>query len=154
MQDTITVVGTVGTEPSKTRTSAGLDICSFRLCTTERRFDKAENKWVDASKNWYTVSTFRSLAQNVGVSVQKGDRVLVTGRMRVREWESGDKRGIDVSIVADALGHDLMWGTTSYARSSNGQARQPEAQEGPSEEPAADVDEAFPDTFADETVPF
>jgi single-strand DNA-binding protein len=71
---------------------------------------------VDADTNWYTVTTFRQLATNVVGSVAKGQRVVVTGRLRVREWATEDKHGTNVEIDADALGHDLSWGTAAFTR--------------------------------------
>jgi single-strand DNA-binding protein len=66
--------------------------------------------------NWYTVTAFRQLAQNVGSSVQKGDRVVVTGRLKIRKWESGQREGMVVEIDAEAIGHDLAWGTSTFTR--------------------------------------
>lgn len=116
MPDTITVTGLVATTPRHVVTSEGLPITSFRLCSTLRRYDRTENKWVDADTNWYTVTTFRQLATNVVGSVAKGQRVVVTGRLRVREWATEDKHGTNVEIDADALGHDLSWGTAVFSR--------------------------------------
>jgi len=116
MPDTITVTGLVATTPRHLVTSEGLPITSFRLCSTLRRYDRNEGKWVDADTNWYTVATFRQLATNVVGSVAKGQRVVVTGRLRVREWATEDKHGTNVEIDADALGHDLSWGTAVFTR--------------------------------------
>ena len=51
-------------------------------------------------------------------SIQKGQRVIVSGRLRVRDWSTDDKHGTNVEIDADAVGHDLSWGTTSFTRST------------------------------------
>lgn len=67
--------------------------------------------------NWYTVSSYRQLALNIVASVHKGDRVLVTGRLRIREWGDGEKRGLNIDLDADALGHDLSWGKSAFTRS-------------------------------------
>lgn len=117
MTDTLTITGLVATPPRQLITAEGLAVTSFRLASQLRRFDRKKNSWVDAGTNWYTVSTYRQLATNVGASVQKGDRVLVTGRLRIREWEDGEKRGMNIDLDADALGHDLGWGTASFTRS-------------------------------------
>jgi single-strand DNA-binding protein len=118
LSDTITLTGIVGSEPRAITTAEGLAITSFRLASTQRRFDKGQEKWVDGETNWYTISTFRQLATNSAVSVKKGERVLVTGRLRIREWESGGKTGTNIEIEADAVGHDLSWGTASFSRGS------------------------------------
>ena len=63
------------------------------------------------------MTTFRQLAINIVGSIEKGQRVVVTGRLRVRDWQTGDRAGTNVEIDADAVGHDLAWGTAVYTRS-------------------------------------
>ncbi len=116
MSDTITLTGVVATEPNQVVTTGGLGIASFRLASTHRYFDRREQKWVDGDTNWFTVSAFRQLGDNVHRSVQKGQRVIVRGRLKVRAWEKGDRSGIAVEIEADAVGHDLNWGASSWQR--------------------------------------
>jgi len=115
--DTIALTGIVATTPRHLVTSSGLAITSFRLACRQRRFDRVKNAWVDADTNWYTVSTFRQLAHNVERSVHKGEPVLVTGRLRIRDWENEDRAGTSVEVEADAVGHNLTWGTTALVRS-------------------------------------
>ena len=116
MTDTIFLTGLVATTPRHLTTSDGLTITSFRMASSVRRFDRASNRWVDGDTNWYTVSSFRSLAVNSAESLQKGDRVMVNGRLRIRDWENTDRSGTTVEIEADSLGHDLTYGTASYVR--------------------------------------
>ncbi|MBW4033500.1 MAG: single-stranded DNA-binding protein [Acidobacteria bacterium] len=63
------------------------------------------------------MTSFRQLATNVVGSISKGQRVVVSGRLRVRDWESGDRAGTTVEIDADAIGHDLSWGSAVFTRS-------------------------------------
>ena len=116
MSDNIMLTGFVGSEPKSLTTAEGLAITSFRLASTQRRFDRTQDKWIDGETNWYTVTTFRQLAANAAVSINKGERVLVSGRLKVREWEANGKKGTNVDIEADALGHDLSWGTAAFSR--------------------------------------
>jgi len=113
---TITLTGIVATTPRHLVTSDGLPITSFRLASTQRRYDTASEKWVDGETNWFTVTVFRSLATNVASSVKKGERVIVAGALRIREWENGEKSGTNVEVEADALGHDLSWGAATFTR--------------------------------------
>lgn len=123
MNDTITIRGYVATEVRSTTTESGLPVAGFRICTTERRFDRMLGTWRDGQTNWYTVNLFRQLAVNVGVSVQKGDRVLVTGRLKVRPWTRDDGRsGTAVEVDAESVGHDLQWGTARYRRNPAGRS--------------------------------
>lgn len=118
MSDTITVTGLVATTPKNLVTATGLAVTTFRLASNQRRYDKAQQKWVDIDTNWFTVTSFRQLAANVVVSLQKGQRIVVTGRLRVRDWSTDDKKGTSVEIDAEALGHDLTWGTAAFTRSA------------------------------------
>ena len=117
MTDTITLTGLVATTPRHLVTSEGLPITSFRLASTQRRYDRGAQKWIDGETNWYTITAFRQLAINVVGSVNKGQRIVVSGKLRVRDWESGDRAGTTVEVDADALGHDLSWGTSVFTRS-------------------------------------
>jgi single-strand DNA-binding protein len=116
VSDIITLTGIVGTDPKAVTTAEGLAITSFRLASTQRKFDKAQEKWVDGETNWYSVTTFRQLATNSAVSVKKGERILVTGRLRIREWKNAEKSGTNIDIEAESLGHDLSWGTAAFSR--------------------------------------
>jgi single-strand DNA-binding protein len=128
MSDTITITGLIATTPRHVVTSEGLPITSFRLASSQRRFDKAAEKWVDASTNWYTVTSFRQLAVNAVPSLGKGDRIVVSGRVRVRDWQTDDRTGTTVEIEAETIGHDLFWGTAQYTRTagSNDPATEPD----------------------------
>lgn len=117
MSDRITITGLVATQPRHIVTSEGLPITSFRLASTQRRFDTATEKWIDGETNWYTVTAFRQLATHTAVSVDKADRILVVGKLRIREWESDERTGTNIEVEAEAIGHDLTWGTGVFTRS-------------------------------------
>lgn len=117
MTDIITLTGLVATTPRHIVTSEGLAITSFRLASNQRRFDRGQNAWVDGDTNWYTITAFRQLGTHVASSVEKGQRVMVTGRVRIRDWESGEKAGTTIEIDAEAIGHDLTWGRATFTRS-------------------------------------
>lgn len=122
MSDTIGLTGLVATTPRHLTTSEGLSITSFRLASSQRRFDRTQQRWIDADTNWYTVSCFRSLAENAATSIAKGDRVILMGKIKIRDWENTDRSGTTVEIEADALGHDLHWGTAHYVRTPSAPA--------------------------------
>lgn len=116
MTDSITLTGLVATAPRHIVTSEGLAISSFRLASTQRRFDRSTERWIDGDTNWYTVTGFRQLAINVASSIAKGQRVVVFGRLRIREWENGERSGTTIEVEADSIGHDLAWGTSAFTR--------------------------------------
>jgi single-strand DNA-binding protein len=114
--DTITITGNVATDPELKRTAAGVAITTFRVASGRRKYDRDSGTWSDSGTNWYTVSVFRMLADHAFHSLSKGDRVILTGRLRLREWDNGTRRGTAVEIDADAIGHDLLWGTTTFVK--------------------------------------
>ena len=116
MTDKITITGLVATTPRHLITSEGLPITSFRLANSYRKFDRSQHKWVDGETNWYTVTSFKQLAINTAGSVNKGDRIVVTGDLRIRDWDNGERAGTSVEVEATAIGHDLAWGTSTYNR--------------------------------------
>jgi single-strand DNA-binding protein len=116
MQTTFHVVGTIATDPKLIQAPSGVQLCSFRLASDERRYDRQQQAWIDGTTNWFSVSTFRSLALNAHASFHKGDRVIVSGKLRVRNWEKDEKRGTSVEIEADAVGHDVRWGVSQFQK--------------------------------------
>jgi single-strand DNA-binding protein len=116
MAEQITVMGLVATTPRHLVTQDGLPITSLRIACSNRRFDTASNRWVDGDTNWYTVTAFKQLAINMAGSISKGERIIVTGKLRVRDWDNGERAGTSVEIEAESVGHDLTWGTAQFTR--------------------------------------
>jgi single-strand DNA-binding protein len=116
MAENLTVSGLVATTPRHLATGDGVLITSFRLASSSRRFDRTAGKWVDGETNWYTITAFRQLAINAAGSVNKGDRIIVQGVLRVRDWDNGERAGTSVEIEAEAIGHDLTWGSSVFTR--------------------------------------
>ena len=118
MTDSITITGLVATVPYVVNQDDKVPFVSFRLASNQRYYDRRTSQWVAADTNWYTVTAFRALAVNAAASVVKGDRVLVTGRLKIRRWEAGEKNGTSVDVEADSIGHDLLWGTARFAKTA------------------------------------
>lgn len=119
MNDTfVTIVGNLAEDPRRHDSSAGSPVTSFRVGCVQRRLDKGLDKWVDGPTSWYRVSAFRSLGQHAFESLRKGQRVVVVGKLRLRSWEAGDKQGVAAEIDAEAVGHDLRWGTSAFSPTS------------------------------------
>ncbi|MDP9394379.1 MAG: single-stranded DNA-binding protein [Actinomycetota bacterium] len=114
----VTVSGNVVTDPRHVETQDGVHITSFRLASTPRRWDRRIRQWVDGDTSYYSVTCWRHLAQNAAASLHKGDPVVVTGDLRVREWTSGERSGTSADIDAVALGHDLSRGMSEFRRVS------------------------------------
>lgn len=118
MSDTVTIVGKVGNEPTRSQTPGGVPVVNFRLASGQRRYDARSGQWIDQGTNWYSVAAFRQLAEHVKVSLRKGDSVIVTGRLKLREWEYNDRKYSSVDIEAESVGHDLRWGTSAFAKAA------------------------------------
>jgi single-strand DNA-binding protein len=125
----VTISGLVATTPRHLITQDGLPITSFRLASSQRRFDRVQNKWIDGETNWFTITGFRQLAINLSTSVQKGERIIVTGRLKIRDWDNGERAGTSVEVEAEHVGHDLFWGTSVFTRTVLVADSQPEADE-------------------------
>jgi single-strand DNA-binding protein len=123
MSTPFTIVGTIGTVPERRETTNKIVVCRFRLACSERRFDREKDLWIDGDPNWFTIIAYRGLAEHSHGSFNKGDRIIVSGRLRVRPWHNDDgKSGVAVEVEADSLGHDLRWGTTKFTRAPSLQA--------------------------------
>lgn len=120
----VSVVGTIATDPRLVTTSNGTVLCSFRLASSDRKYDREKQEWVEGETDWFTVTAFRTLATHAHASFRKGERAIISGKLRVRKWENGEKSGTNADLEADALGHDLRWGTTKFTRLSQATSSQ------------------------------
>lgn len=152
MNDIITVRGFVASEVKSSTTPGGTATASFRIGSTERRFDRANNVWVDGNTNWFTVQSFRHLAGHVGCSIKKGQRVIVLGKLRLRQWERDGRIYHVAEIDAESVGHDLMWGSANFTRMASNspqpasaQTGQGPASDGPWPEGSGDNEAPLPD---------
>ena len=114
--DVLTIAGNIGNDPSGNETRSGKAVINFRGATSSGYFDQRTGAWVDGATNWYAVSAFGKLAEHAKASLHRGDPVIVVGRLRQKEWEANGKKGIDVELTADAIGHDLRRGTSAFVR--------------------------------------
>lgn len=137
MNDTlVTLQGYVG-GAVKLRPAGEAVVASFRLGCTPRHYHRGTETWVDDQTQWFTVSAWRWLGENCAASLQRGDAVVVHGRMRLSTWADGN--GVEQQtweIVATSVGHDLTRGTSTFVRTPRA-APAEETQQG--EPPSAEV---------------
>jgi single-strand DNA-binding protein len=124
MSDLVTVRGFVATDPRTSTTHGGNIVSSFRLAATQRRYDREAGEWVDGHTNWFTIVGFRQLASNICGSLKKGQRVIVVGRLRLKQWERDGRVYHDAEVAAESVGHDLFWGSANFARNQQDAQRQ------------------------------
>jgi single-strand DNA-binding protein len=117
MNDIITtVIGNAVTDVSLRVTTSGTSVASFRIASNSRRFDKLTNSWIDQEPSYLSITAWSQLAENVALSVHKGQALVVTGKLKVRQWQDADKSGTNVEIDATAIGHDLNRGTSEFTK--------------------------------------
>ncbi|WP_110589094.1 single-stranded DNA-binding protein [Microbacterium suaedae] len=129
MAETITITGNIATEPTVQATGEGVTYTRFRVACTQRKRNPDTGEWVDGESNWYTVYAYRALAENAIKSLSKGMRVIVSGALRVRDWERDERRGTNVDVMAESLGPDLRWGRVKFESTSTGRRREDERTE-------------------------
>jgi single-strand DNA-binding protein len=114
---TVTVFGYVGTEVEFRGGNGNPERAMFRIGSTPRFFDRATREWRDLETVWLTVKAWRDLARNVASSINKGEPVVVVGRLRASVWtgEDGVEHRRDV-IEATTVAHDLARGTSAFHR--------------------------------------
>lgn len=103
----VTVAGHVITDVVLRQVSDELRVASFRIASTERRFNREEQTWVDGEKLYLSVTCWRRLADNVSATLAKGDPVLVQGKLRLKYNDAGGDRRQFYEIEATSLGIDL-----------------------------------------------
>ena len=104
----ITVTGNLCADPELRFTQGGDAFAAFRIACTERKRNR-EGGWGDGHTNFVRVTAFRSLGQNCAATLKQGTRVIVRGRLRVTDWEQGERRGTNVEIDAHSVGPDLTF---------------------------------------------
>ena len=114
----VTLVGNIASDLKHDQTPSGLPVTTFRLASTTRRFDRGRGGWADLDTIYVTVTCFRQLAENVASSCAKGEPVVVTGRLKMRQWSTPDGRsGTVMELDANSVGHDLGRGTSAFKKS-------------------------------------
>lgn len=132
----ITVCGTATRDPELRYTAGGRGVASFGVAVNDRYFDKTADKWVDGEASFFNVTAWGALGENAAQSVTKGTRVVVTGKMKQRSWETdeGEKRTV-WDLVADDLGPSLKWANAEVVKTERTKAAPNEEQHAPGEEP-------------------
>ena len=139
---TITVVGNLTADPELRFTPSGAAVANFTVASTPRTFDRQTNEWKDGEALFLRCNIWREAAENVAESLTRGARVVVTGRLKQRSFETreGEKRTV-VELEVDEIGPSLRYATAKVNKASRsggggggfgggGGSRQPAAQSG------------------------
>ena len=150
---TLTIVGNATADAEIRFTQSGAAVCSFTVASTPRVFDKQSGQYRDGDALFMRVNAWRQMAENCGESVLRGTRVIVTGRLRQRSFETkeGEKRTV-VELEADDVAVSLRYATAVVKR-----ADRPESGGGfgggksaPADDPWGSAPPAGSGSFADE----
>ncbi|SDP33521.1 single-strand binding protein [Nakamurella panacisegetis] len=117
----ITVVGNLTGDPELRFVASGAAVCNFTVASTARTFDRVKNEWVDGEALFLRCNLWRQQAENVAESVTRGSRVIVTGRLKQRSFQTkeGEKRTV-VELEVDEIGPSLRYATAKINRANRG----------------------------------
>src|SRR5215218_9507689 len=112
-----TIVGNLVEYPELRFTNTGIALANLRIAVTQRI--QQDGEWRDGETSFFKVNVWRGQAEHLADSLGKGDRVMVTGRLRQRSWETpeGEKRSV-AEIEADEVGASLKFATAKVERAS------------------------------------
>jgi single-strand DNA-binding protein len=115
----ITIVGNLVGDPELRYTPTGQAVANFRVASTPRFLDKATNEWKDGDSLFLSCNVWRQAAENVAESLQRGMRVIVSGRLRQRSYETreGEKRTV-YEIEVDEVGPSLRNASAKVVKSN------------------------------------
>lgn len=113
----ITVVGNLTADPELRFTASGAAVANFTVASTPRVFDKASGEWKDQEALFLRCSIWRQAAENVTESLTRGTRVIVTGRLKQRSYETkeGEKRTV-IELEVEEIGPSLKFATAKVNR--------------------------------------
>ncbi len=123
---TITLAGNLTADPDLRYTPAGVAVAAFTVAASRRVYDPGAGEWKDGDTLFLRCSVWRHLAEHTAESLTKGTRVVVTGRLRQRDYETpeGDKRTV-YEVDADDVGPSLRFATAKVAKTTRDRAPHP-----------------------------
>ena len=115
----ITVVGNLTDDPELRFTPSGAAVAKFRVASTPRTLDRNSGEWKDGEPLFLQCNIWRQAAENVAESLHRGARVIVTGRLRQRSYETreGEKRTV-MELEVDEIGPSLRYATAKVQKMS------------------------------------
>ncbi|MGO4188530.1 single-stranded DNA-binding protein [Pseudarthrobacter sp. TAF60_1] len=118
-ETTITVIGNLTNDPELRFTPSGSAVANFTIASTPRTFDRASSEWKDGETLFLRASVWREAAENVAESLTKGMRVIVSGRLKSRSYETkeGEKRTV-IELEVDEIGPSLRYAKVNRTQRS------------------------------------
>jgi single-strand DNA-binding protein len=120
-ETSITVIGNLTDDPELKFTPSGAAVANFTVASTPRTFDRQTNEWKDGDPLFFRCDAWRQMAENVAETLQTGLRVVVTGNLKIRNFERQDgSRGTSVEISVDEVAPSLRFATAKVTKTSRG----------------------------------
>ena len=116
----ITIIGNLTADPELRFTPSGAAVANFTVASTPRQFDRTSNDWKDGETLFMRCSVWRDAAENVAESLQRGTRVLVSGRLKQRSYEKDGAKHTVVEMDVDEVGPSLKYATAKVNRTQRG----------------------------------
>ncbi|GLY32062.1 single-stranded DNA-binding protein [Kineosporia sp. NBRC 101731] len=118
---TLSLIGNLTNDPELRFTPSGAAVANFTVASTPSSFDKQSNSWKDGETLYMRCSVWREAAENVAESLTRGSRVIVTGRLKSRTYDTkeGEKRTV-VELEVDELGPSLKYATAKVVKAERG----------------------------------
>jgi single-strand DNA-binding protein len=118
---TLTIVGNLTADPELRFIPSGAAVANFTVASTPRIYDRQSGEWKDGEALFLRCSIWREAAENVAESLTRGARVVVTGRLKQRSFETreGEKRTV-VELEVDEIGPSLRYATAKVNKISRG----------------------------------
>jgi single-strand DNA-binding protein len=142
----VTVIGNLTADPELRFTPSGAAVANFTVASTPRTFDRQANEWKDGEALFLRCNIWRQAAENVAESLTRGARVIVSGKLQQRSFETreGEKRTV-FEMLVDEVGPSLRYATATVnkAKRSNGGSGQPSDDPWSSAPPAGDDEPPF-----------
>lgn len=150
----LTIVGNLVESPELRFTPAGAAVANFTVASTPRTFDKQKNEWVDGEALFLRCNIWREAAENVAESLTRGSRVIVSGRLKQRSFETreGEKRTV-VELEVDEIGPSLRYATASVNKANRGGGSRKPANK-PTDDPWGSAPQQDGFTSSDDSPPF
>ena len=117
----ITIIGNITGDPELRFTPSGAAVANFTVASTPRAFDRQSNEWKDGETLFMRCSVWRDAAENVAESLNRGTRVIVSGRLKSRSYETkeGEKRTV-VELEVDEVGPSLRYASAKVTKTQRG----------------------------------
>lgn len=117
MSTNITIIGNVTKEPELRFTPSGAAVANFTVAVNERR-KNAAGEWEDGDATFYECAAWKEMAENVAESIERGSRVVLSGKLKARNYDRQDgSRGTSLDVTVDEIGPSLRWATAKVTRS-------------------------------------